>query len=239
VTESRPLVLLIEDEEQMRKFVRISLVSNGFRVIEATTGEEGVAMAAAETPDVVVLDLGLPGISGFEVTRRLREWSAMPIIVLSARGYEQDKIRALNDGADDYLTKPFGPGELVARLGVALRHAARSLQDPNSSVVSSGDLRIDLARRVVFVGSAEVHLTPIEYKLLATLAKHAGMVLTHRQLLREVWGPGEGHQPQSLRVHMAQLRHKIEQDPARPKHIVTEPGVGYRLKLDPPAATAG
>jgi two-component system KDP operon response regulator KdpE len=239
MTESRPMVLLIEDEEQMRKFVRISLVSNGFRVIEASTGEEGVTMAAAETPDVVVLDLGLPGMSGFEVTRRLREWSAMPIIVLSARGNEQDKVRALNDGADDYLTKPFGPGELIARLGVALRHAARSTQDPTGSVVSAGDLRIDLARRVVFVGGAEVHLTPIEYKLLATLAKHAGMVLTHRQLIREVWGPGEGHQPQSLRVHMAQLRHKVEQDSARPSHIVTEPGVGYRLKLDPAPPVAG
>ena len=239
MTESRPLVLLIEDEEQMRKFVRISLVSNGFRVIAASTGAEGVTMAAAQTPDVIVLDLGLPGISGFEVTRRLREWTAMPIIVLSARGFEQDKIRALNDGADDYLTKPFSPGELVARLGVALRHAARSTQDPTVSVVSAGDLRIDLARRLVFVGSAEVHLTPIEYKLLATLARHAGMVLTHRQLLREVWGPGEGHQPQSLRVHMAQLRHKIEEDPARPKHIVTEPGVGYRLKVDTPPAEPG
>jgi two-component system KDP operon response regulator KdpE len=239
MTESRPLVLLIEDEDRMRKFVRISLLSNGFRLIEASTGEEGMTLAAAQTPDVIVLDLGLPDISGFEVTRRLREWSTVPIIVLSARGHEQDKIRALNDGADDYLTKPFGPGELVARLGVALRHAARHTQDSTGSVITSGDLRIDLARRLVFVRNAEVHLTPIEYKLLASLAKHGGMVLTHRQLLREVWGPGEGNQTQSLRVHMAQLRHKVEQDAARPQHIVTEPGVGYRLRLDPAPGTSG
>jgi two-component system KDP operon response regulator KdpE len=226
------LVLLIEDEQRMRKFVRISLSSNGYRVIEASTGQEGIALAAAHTPDLVVLDLGLPDIDGFEVTRQLREWSSIPIIVLSARGQESDKVRALNGGADDYLTKPFGPAELVARLGVALRHAARGANDPSSSIVVSGDLRIDLARRLVFVRGAEVHLTPIEYRLIAALAKHAGMVLTQRQLLREVWGPGEGHQPQSLRVHMAQLRHKLEEDPARPRHVVTEPGVGYRLRLE-------
>jgi two-component system KDP operon response regulator KdpE len=231
VTESRPLVLLVEDEAQMRKFVRISLVNNGFRVIEASSGEEGLALAAAHTPDLVVLDLGLPGLDGFEVTKRLREWTSVPIIVLSARGQEQDKVQALTDGADDYLTKPFGPAELVARLGVALRHASRGAQDMASSVVSSGDLRIDLGRRLVFVANVEIHLTPIEYRLLATLAKHGGMVLTQRQLLREVWGPGEGHQPQTLRVHMAQLRHKLERDPARPQHLVTEPGVGYRLRI--------
>jgi two-component system, OmpR family, KDP operon response regulator KdpE len=233
MTESRPLVLLIEDEARMRKFVRIALSSNGYRVLEASTGEEGVSLASEQTPDVVVLDLGLPDIDGFEVTRRLREWSAVPIIVLSARGQEQDKVRALNEGADDYLTKPFGPAELVARLGVALRHAARSPADALGSVVTSGDLRIDLARRLVSVRNGEVHLTPIEYRLLAALARHAGMVLTQRQLLREVWGPGEGHQAQALRVHMAQLRRKVEEDSARPRYLVTEPGVGYRLKVDP------
>jgi two-component system, OmpR family, KDP operon response regulator KdpE len=232
MTESRPLVLLIEDEARMRKFVRISLLNNGYRVVEASTGAEGVALAAAQVPDLVVLDLGLPDVDGFEVTRRLREWSSVPIIVLSARGQEEDKVRALNGGADDYLTKPFGPAELVARLGVALRHAARSTQDSSGSMLAFGDLRIDLLRRLVSVRNSEVHLTPIEYRLLTTLAKHAGMVLTHRQLLREVWGPGEAHQPQSLRVHMAQLRHKVEQDPARPQYLVTEPGVGYRLKVD-------
>jgi two-component system KDP operon response regulator KdpE len=232
MTESRPLVLLVEDEAHMRKFVRIALMNNGYQIIEACTGEEAVSLAAAHTPDLIVLDLGLPDIDGFEVTRRVREWSEVPVIVLSARGQEQDKVRALNGGADDYLTKPFGPAELVARLAVAFRHAARSRTDAFGSVIVAGDLRIDLARRVVFVRDAEVHLTPIEYRLLATLAKHAGMVLTQRQLLREVWGPGEGHQTQALRVHMAQLRRKVERDSARPRYLVTEPGVGYRLKLE-------
>jgi two-component system KDP operon response regulator KdpE len=232
MTESRPLVLLVEDEAHMRKFVRIALMNNGYQIIEACTGEEAVSLAAAHTPDLIVLDLGLPDIDGFEVTRRLREWSTVPVIVLSARGQEQDKVRALNGGADDYLTKPFGPAELVARLAVAFRHAARSRTDAFGSAVVVGDLRIDLARRIVYARDAEVHLTPIEYRLLATLAKHAGMVVTHRQLLREVWGPGEGHQTQALRVHMAQLRRKVEQDSARPRYLVTEPGVGYRLKLE-------
>jgi len=233
MTESRPLVVLVEDEPQMRRFVRISLVSNGYRVAEAQSGEEGLTAAASEPPDVVVLDLGLPGIDGFEVLRRLREWTEVPIIVLSARGQEQDKVRALNEGADDYLTKPFGPAELVARIGVALRHAARTQGDASQAVVASGSLRIDLARRIVFVDNVEVHLTPIEYKVLATLAKHAGMVVTQRQLLRDVWGPGEAHTPQLLRVHMAQLRHKLERDSACPEHLITEPGVGYRLLVDP------
>jgi two-component system KDP operon response regulator KdpE len=232
MTASRPLVLLVEDETHMRKFVRIALMNNGYQIIEACTGEEAVSLAAAHTPDLIVLDLGLPDIDGFEVTRRLREWSEVPVIVLSARGQEQDKVRALNGGADDYLTKPFGPAELVARLAVAFRHAARSRTDAFGSVIVAGDLRIDLARRVVFVRDSEVHLTPIEYRLLATLAKHAGMVLTQRQLLREVWGPGEGHQTQALRVHMAQLRRKVERDSARPRYLVTEPGVGYRLKVE-------
>lgn len=235
MTESRPLVLLVEDEARMRKFVRIALSTNGYRVVEASTGEEGLALASASPPDLVVLDIGLPGIDGFEVTRRLREWSSVPIIVLSARGQEEDKVRALNDGADDYLTKPFGPAELMARLGVALRHSTRGSAGAFGAfgaVVTSADLRIDLARRLVMVRGSEVHLTPIEYKLLAALAKHAGMVLTQNQLLREVWGPSAGHQGQSLRVHMAQLRRKLEEDSARPRYLVTEPGVGYRLKVD-------
>lgn len=232
MTESRPLVLLVEDEARMRKFVRIALSTNGYRVVEAATGEEGLTVASANPPDLVVLDIGLPGIDGFEVTRRLREWSAVPIIVLSARGQEEDKVRALNDGADDYLTKPFGPAELVARLRVALRHSTRGTADAFGAVVTSADLRIDLARRLVVVRGSEVHLTPIEYKLLAALAKHAGMVLTQDQLLREVWGPSAGHQGQSLRVHMAQLRRKLEEDSARPRYLVTEPGVGYRLRVD-------
>jgi two-component system KDP operon response regulator KdpE len=237
MTESRPLVLLVEDEARMRKFVRIALSTSGYRVVEASTGEEGLALASASPPDLVVLDIGLPGIDGFEVTRRLREWSSVPIIVLSARGQEQDKVRALNDGADDYLTKPFGPAELVARLGVALRHSTRGRSDAFGAVVTSADLRIDLAKRLVMVRGSEVHLTPIEYKLLAALAKHAGMVLTQNQLLREVWGPSAGHQGQSLRVHMAQLRRKLEVDSARPRYLVTEPGVGYRLKVDSASPT--
>ncbi|MGA2450997.1 MAG: response regulator [Polyangiaceae bacterium] len=233
MTEPRPLVVLIEDEPQMRRFVRISLASQGYRVAETSSGEEGLAVAATEPPDVVVLDLGLPGIDGFEVLRRLREWAELPIIVLSARGQEQDKVRALNEGADDYLTKPFGPAELAARIAVALRHTARKRGDGSQAVVASGGLRIDLARRLVFLDDAEIHLTPIEYKVLAALARHAGMVVTQRQLLREVWGPGEAHTPQLLRVHMAQLRHKLERDSACPKHLITEPGVGYRLLVEP------
>jgi two-component system KDP operon response regulator KdpE len=233
MTDSRPLVVLIEDEPQMRRFVHISLENNGFRVAEATSGEEGLSLAASQPPDIVVLDLGLPGIDGFGVLARLREWSNVPIVVLSARGQEQDKVRALSEGADDYLTKPFGPAELIARLRVALRHAARANGDPANAIVVAGPIRIELARRLVFVDDSEVHLTPIEYKVLATLAKHAGLVVTQRQLLREVWGPGEAHSPPLLRVHMAQLRHKLERNSACPKHLVTEPGVGYRLLIEP------
>ncbi|HEY2369030.1 MAG TPA: winged helix-turn-helix domain-containing protein, partial [Polyangiaceae bacterium] len=171
-----------------------------------------------------------PDMDGIEVTRRLREWSAMPIIVISARGREHEKVEALDAGADDYLTKPFGNAELMARIRVALRHAARSPQDPTSSVITVGDLKIDLMKRLVFVGDGEVHLTPIEYKLLATLMNHAGRVMTHKQLLDQVWGPGHAHQMQYLRVYMTQLRQKLEKTPARPKYLITEPGVGYRIK---------
>jgi two-component system KDP operon response regulator KdpE len=174
------------------------------------------------------LDLGLPDQDGLEVTVRLREWTKLPIIVISARGREEDKIQALDSGADDYLTKPFGVGELLARIRVALRNAARG--ELVTSELVLGRLKLDLARRQVLVGGAEVHLTPIEYKLLATLAKYAGRVVTHRQLLREVWGPGSSEQTQYLRVYMGQLRHKLEQNPSRPEFLTTEPGVGYRLK---------
>lgn len=222
-------VLLIEDEKQMRKLVTISLRSNGYDVIEAETGEDGVKQAAAYTPDLVLLDLGLPDIDGLEVLKRIREWSVTPIIVISAAGQEEKKVRALDGGADDYLTKPFGAAELLARIRVALRHAARG--PDSSSVVRIGeDVEVDLVRRVVQVGGQEVHLTPIEYKLLTTLAKHAGMVMTHRQLLEQVWGPGHAHQMQYLRVYMTQLRHKLEKNPAHPRYLLTEPGVGYRIK---------
>lgn len=232
MSENKSTVLVIEDEAQMLKFMRVSLSAQGYRVIEATTGAEGLRQASSYTPDLIVLDLGLPDLDGMEVTRKVREWSAAPIIVVSARGREEDKVRALDEGADDYLTKPFGTGELLARIRVALRHAARTAEDPAVTTAAIGDVKIDLVKRLVLAGDLEVHLTPIEYKLLTTLVKHAGMVLTHKQLLDQVWGPGHAHQTQYLRVYMTQLRHKLEKNPARPKYLVTEPGVGYRLKVE-------
>jgi two-component system KDP operon response regulator KdpE len=214
----------------MRTFVRLALTAHGYHVLEAQTGREGLTQAAAYTPDLVLLDLGLPDLDGLEVTKRLREWYSSPIIVISARGQEAHKVEALDTGADDYLTKPFGTAELMARIRVALRHASQSAQDPLSSVFTVGNLRIDFGKRLVYNGDNEVHLTPIEYKLLAALAKHAGKVLTHKQLLDQVWGPGHGHQMQYLRVYMVQLRQKLEENPARPRYLRTEAGVGYRLK---------
>ncbi|XXY46748.1 response regulator [Sorangium sp. So ce269] len=232
MSDASPLVLLIEDEPQMRRFLRAMLAARGYRLVEAETGGEGIAQATMRNPDIVLLDLGLPDMDGLEVTRRLREWSAVPIIVLSARGREQDKIDALDGGADDYLTKPFSAGELLARLRVALRHAAHAARGAKeeSSSFKVQDVEVDLARRVVLRAGEEIHLTPIEYKLLTTLIRHAGKVLTHRQLLGEVWGPAYAGQTHYLRVYMAQLRHKLERDPARPQILITEPGVGYRLK---------
>jgi two-component system KDP operon response regulator KdpE len=225
-----PMVLLVEDEPEMRRFIRASLGAHGYRLVEATTGKEGTTLAASHNPELVLLDLGLPDEDGLSVTGRLREWSKVPIIVISARGREEDKVRALDAGADDYLTKPFGVNELLARMRVALRHAQRGAVEP---VLNVGDLEIDLEKRVVKRDGAEVHLTPIEYRLLALLAQHAGKVLTHRQILSEVWGPGSAHQTHYVRVHMAELRKKIEAEAARPALIVTEPGVGYRLRIDP------
>jgi len=227
-----PQLLVIEDDSQMRKFLRASLTSHGYRVIEALNGSEGLAHAASYNPELILLDLGLPDIDGLEVTKRLREWASAPIIVISARGQEDDKIHALDAGADDYLTKPFGTGELLARIRVALRHAARSGAERNEPTITVGELSIDLDKRTVHVAGKEVHLTPTEYKLLALLLKHAGKVLTHRQLLKEVWGPGYANNTQYLRVYMVQLRHKLELDAARPRYLLTEPGVGYRLKCD-------
>jgi two-component system KDP operon response regulator KdpE len=232
VTDARPVVLVVDDEPQMRKFIRITLTANGYGVIEASAAAEAIQQAAAHTPDLVLLDLGLPDADGSEVIRRIREWSAMPILVISARGKEESKVLALDDGADDYVTKPFGAAELMARVRVALRHAARVAGTPDAVVEIGEGIRVDLVKRIVEVRGQEIHLTPIEYKLLALLVKHAGMVLTHRQLLEQVWGPGHAHQMQYLRVYMTQLRHKLEPEPARPKHFVTEPGVGYRLRLD-------
>jgi two-component system KDP operon response regulator KdpE len=231
VTGPQPRVLVVEDEAPMRRFLRTTLATHGYDVVEAATAAEALAHATAYAPELVVLDLGLPDADGLDVARRIREWTLTPIIVLSARGQESDKIAALDAGADDYLTKPFGAGELLARIRVALRHAARVNEAPEPVLVL-GDLSIDLAMRRVLRGGAEVHLTPIEYKLLALLARHAGKVVTHRQLLRDVWGPGSVEQTHYLRIYMGQLRHKLEAEPARPRYLVTEPGVGYRLKVE-------
>jgi two-component system KDP operon response regulator KdpE len=222
-----PLVLVVEDEAPVRRFLRAALDAHGYRVVEVGGVREAEQLAPGHNPDVFLLDLGLPDGDGLELARRLREWSRAPIIVLSARGREEDKVNALDAGADDYLTKPFGVNELLARLRVALRHAQAAPGQP--AVVEVGPLRIDLSRREVRVAGAEVRLTPTEYRVLSLLARHAGMVLTHRQILREVWGPNasEAHY---VRVQLAELRKKLEADPARPRLLVTEPGVGYRLR---------
>ena len=224
-----PKILLIEDEQPIRRFLRVSLENHGYRLVEAATGREGILHAASQQPDLIILDLGLPDMDGMEVIRQVRDWSQMPIVILSARGREQEKVTALDAGADDYLTKPFSVGELLARIRVALRHGARGSGGPEEASFVLGDLRVDLARRQVFVGPREVHLTPIEYRLLVTLIKYAGKVLTHRQLLKEVWGPDSVTETHYLRVYMAQLRRKIESDAARPRFLLTEPGIGYRL----------
>lgn len=229
MTDATARILIIEDESPIRKFLRISLESQGYQVIEAENGNKGLQHAAAGPPEIVVLDLGLPDMDGLEVIQRLREWSTVPIVVLSARGREADKIAALDAGADDYLTKPFSAGELLARIRVALRHLATAHASRADSVFDVGELRVDLARRRVSLGEQEVHLTPTEYRLLAVLVKHAGKVVTHRQLLKEVWGPDSVHENQYLRVYMGQLRRKVERDAARPRYLRTEAGIGYRL----------
>lgn len=224
-----PLILVIEDDPAIQKFLRLTLESQGFRLVQSVTGKEGLIHAASDRPDLVILDLGLPDIDGVDVARQIRGWSHVPIIVVSARGREQDKVGALDAGADDYLTKPFGIGELLARVRVSLRHAAAVGANNAQPVFATGDLHVDLLRRQVSVDGRAVHLTPTEFRLLATLVKNAGMVLTHQQLLREVWGPGSMEDSHYLRVYMNQLRQKLETDPAQPRYLLTEPGVGYRL----------
>jgi two-component system KDP operon response regulator KdpE len=223
-------VLVVEDEPQMRRFLRATLTAQGYRPLEAGTAAEAASLVASHNPALVLLDLGLPDVDGLELTRQLREWSQVPVIVISARGREGDKVEALDAGADDYLTKPFGVSELLARVRVALRHAQRTSGSAAPQVVELGPLRIDFARREVRRSGQEVHLTPIEYKLLHLLAQHVGKVLTHRQILKEVWGPNYTEHTHYVRVHMAELRKKVELDPTRPKLLVTEPGVGYRLR---------
>jgi two-component system, OmpR family, KDP operon response regulator KdpE len=225
----RVTVLLVEDDSQIRRFLRASLSSQGYRLLEATSGEEGLSLAASQRPDLIILDLGLPDLDGLEVTRRLRQWTTTPVLVLSARGKERDKIAALDAGADDYVTKPFGVGELLARMRVALRHAPDPEAGVAEPVFEVGELHVDLDHRQVSLRGAEVHLTPLEYKLLAVLVRHAGKVVTHRQLLESVWGPSFEAQTHYLRVYMQQLRKKLEATPAHPRYLRTEPGVGYRL----------
>ena len=224
-------LLVIEDDPQIQRFLTAALQSHGHALEVAATGGEGLRLATLHQPDVIVVDLGLPDMPGLDVIARLREWFKRPIIVLSARSQENDKVAALDAGADDYLTKPFGIGELLARLRVAQRHISE--RDGSGSavapVIEAGDLQIDLAAHRVRRGGADVHLTPIEYKLLTALARHRGKVLTHRQLLRDVWGPTHVESPQYLRIYMRALRHKIEAEPSRPRHLLTEIGVGYRF----------
>ncbi|NLF79457.1 MAG: response regulator [Chloroflexi bacterium] len=229
--EAGALILAIEDDPQILRFLRTTLTSSGYRLIEAITGGEGINQVALRHPDIIILDLGLPDLDGLDVTRRLREWSETPIIVVSAREKERDKVEALDAGADDYLTKPFGTAELLARIRVALRHSLKSM-GMDDGQFEVGDLRVDQIRRQVFVQGNEVHLSPIEYKLLTILVQYAGKVVTGRQLLKHVWGPGYEHESHYVRVYMGQLRHKLEADPARPRYLITEPGVGYRLKVE-------
>jgi len=221
-------VVLIEDDKQIRRFVRVSLEAQGMTVHEAETGQKGLVEAATRKPDLVIVDLGLPDTDGIDVIRELRGWTGLPIIVLSARTQEEEKVAALDASADDYLTKPFGVSELMARIRAHLRRRNQA-QASETPVVAFGDVSVDLVLRRVVKNDENVHLTPIEYRLLSTLVRHAGRVLTHRQLLVEVWGPSHVESPHYLRIYMAHLRQKLERDPAQPEHIVTETGVGYRL----------
>ncbi|HYR37164.1 MAG TPA: response regulator [Burkholderiales bacterium] len=223
-------ILVVEDEPDIRQFLRSSLGAEGYKVVESGTGERGTIDAGTHKPDLAIVDLGLPDFDGVEVIRRIRAWSPMPIIVLSARALEQAKVQALDAGADDYVTKPFGVGELLARVRVALRHTARSAA--GKPLLGMGKVSVDLEKHLVRREGAEVHLTALEFRLLTCLAQHLGMVVTHRQLLREVWGPSHVEQTHYLRIYMKQLRDKLEEDPVRPRYLVTETGVGYRLLAD-------
>lgn len=233
MTTNPATVLVVEDELPIRRFLRPAVEAAGWRMVEADTAAGGILEATQSRPDVIVLDLGLPDQHGIEVIKRVREWSRVPIVVLSAHGQEREKVAALDAGADDYVQKPFGVSELMARLRVALRHMAMPAgPDSVGSPIAAGDVAIDLARRIVTRKGQEVHLTPIEYKLLTTLARHAGLVMTHRQLLREVWGPGHAEESHYLRIFMRQLRQKLEENPANPRYLLTEVGVGYRFRTD-------
>jgi len=225
-TQRGARILVVDDERAIRRFLGLTLEAHGYRVLDATSGEQALRLIASERPDLVVLDLGLPDLDGVEVITRTREWSDVPIVVLSVRDRETDKVRALDSGADDYLTKPFGQDELLARLRVALRRSAGSGQQ---AVIQVGDLVVDIDRRRVTLAGTDVALTPTEYDILKLLAQHAGKVLTHGHILRQVWGPTYEDEPHVLRVNISNLRRKIEPDPSRPRYVVTEPGVGYRM----------
>ena len=230
MSEAPSRILVIEDESQIRRFVRAALEDEGWDVYEAENGAQGLAEAGARKPDLIVLDLGLPDREGIDVIRDLRTWSSVPVLILSARAEEEDKIAALDAGADDYLTKPFGVGELLARTRALLR---RPRADADEPIVAFGDVRADLSRRVVIRGGEEVHLTPTEYRLLTRLLTHPGRVLTHRQLLKDVWGPDAIQSNHYLRIYVANLRRKLEEDPAQPKYLITETGIGYRFRHEP------
>jgi len=229
--KNKSLILVVEDDPPIRKFLRASLQTQGYRIIEVDKGQDALSQTASHVPDMIILDLGLPDMDGLAVIEELRQWYFAPIIVVSARGQERAKVEALDAGADDYLTKPFGVGELLARIRVAFRHAVAAHNSENSQVseLNIGSMRVNLSNRQVTIDGKEVHLTPTEYRLVALLAKNAGKVLTHKTLLRDVWGPGSITETQYLRVFMANLRRKLEADPAQPRYLMTEIGVGYRL----------
>jgi two-component system KDP operon response regulator KdpE len=229
MSENRQRVLVVDDENAIRRYLHTALSAQGFSVYEAVNGQETIAAVLENRPDIIILDLGLPDFDGIEVTRRLREWSQTPIIILSVREAEQDKIAALDAGADDYLTKPFGTGELMARMRVVMRRLANK---PDEPILQVDKLKMDLSRRLVTVDDHEISLTPTEYEILRLLLQNAGKVITHRQLLRQVWGTAYEEEMHILRVNISNLRRKIEADPARPHYLVTEPGVGYRLRMD-------
>jgi two-component system, OmpR family, KDP operon response regulator KdpE len=224
-------IIVIEDEAQIRRFLRTTLSAEGYRIIEAETGKQGLTEAATRKPDLIILDLGLPDMDGVEVMKALRAWSSVPVIILSARSQESDKISALDAGADDYLVKPFGVGELLARIRVALRHVSSTADGEEEGIFTVDQLKVDMIHRKVTVSGTEVHLTQTEYRLLTVLIKHAGKVLTHQMLLKEVWGPNYVERAHYLRIYMGNLRHKLEKDSARPRFLLTEVGVGYRLAV--------
>jgi two-component system KDP operon response regulator KdpE len=230
MSDSRATILLIEDEPEIRQFLRSSLGAEGYRVVESASGRRGAIDAGSHKPDMAIVDLGLPDMDGTDVIRGIRAWSSMPILVLSARTHEKSKVGALDAGADDYVTKPFGVGELLARVRAALRHVVR--HGSGNAVLELDAATVDLEKRRATREGGEIHLTPIEYKLLGVLARHAGMVVTQRQLLTEVWGPTHAEDTHYLRIYMKQLREKLERDPVQPHHLITETGVGYRLVID-------